>query len=204
VIGDRGARRLRHLTVVAQVLASGCSNDATPDLPSDNNSNSTTKPQPWLGPRDDLAPERWLLDQPSASGVTNPPSAVEIRNILVRVGQRFADSPRMVANRIVQLEAMLAQHGIKENALDLLQDLSLSAPRERHAEGFGARCQQYYLLRLRSQSKQQALSALNASNDGGIRECPPPRHQLARSPSWLHRIGLRSCCGTAARYALAF
>lgn len=163
IIGGRNARRIRHLTVVAQVLA-GCSNEAAPELPPERNDRpAVAGPQPWLAPSNGIAPEHWLLDHQLRAKAAAPPAA-QIRDRLAKAAQNFADSPRMIANRVVQLEAMLARQGIDENALELLDELSFALPPERRAEGFGARCQQYYLLRIRSPSKQQALSALRASN----------------------------------------
>jgi len=163
IIGARNARRIRHLTVVAQVLA-GCSNEAAPELPPESNDRpAVAGPRPWLAPSDGIAPERWLLDHQLRAKAAAPPLP-QIHDRLADTARSFDDSPRMIANRVVQLEAMLARHGIDENALELLEALSFAAPPERHAEGFGARCQQYYLLRIRSPSKQQALSALRASN----------------------------------------
>lgn len=162
----RSAKRLRHLAVFAQFLAVGCSNDAAAEQPSDHNHpSSVTKPQFWLGQRHSLSPERWLLDHQAASGAPSPHTDEEIRNTLIDVSRRFSDSPRMIANRVVQLQSMLAQHGIAENALDLLDDLSFQGARVQ-AEGFGARCQQYYLLRINSRSKQQALSSSKALTNG--------------------------------------
>ncbi|ABD87463.1 hypothetical protein [Rhodopseudomonas palustris] len=164
IIGDRNARRFRHLTVVAQVLASGCSNETAPELPPESNERATEAgPQRWLAQSDGVTPEHWLLEHQRRANAAAP-SVAQIRDSLANAARNFADSPRMIANRVVQLEAMLAQQGIAENALELLGDLSFAAPAGRRAEGFGARCQQYYLLRIRSPSKQQALSALRASN----------------------------------------
>jgi hypothetical protein len=155
------------LTVFAQVFAVGCSNETAPELPPDRaNQDIVTKPQFWLEQRHGVSPERWLLDHQAASGTISPLTDVDIRKALLEASRRFSDSPRMIANRVVQLQAMLAQQGIAENALELLGDLSYPGPRKVQAEGFGARCQQYYLLRIRSQSKQRALSALKALTTG--------------------------------------
>jgi hypothetical protein len=64
----------------------------------------------------------------------------------------------------VQLEKMLGAHGIEENALHLIVDLSSTVTKRGDAEGFGARCQQYYHLRIRQNSREQALAALKSGN----------------------------------------
>ncbi len=164
MIGARTVLRFRHLTVVAHVLAGGCSNDPPPEPSPETNTQITVEgPKLWLGKRNDVTPEQWLLNHRTASGAAKAPAA-EIRRTLASAARNFKDSPRMIANRAIQLEAMLAQHGIEENALDLLSDLSFTATPEKNAEGFGARCQHYYLLRIKYPSKQEALSALKRSD----------------------------------------
>jgi hypothetical protein len=74
---------------------------------------------------------------------------------------RFGDPPRMIANRAVQLEAMLASAGISESAPELIVSLS-EISEERPREGFGSLCQHYFNLRKQGLDREAALAQLKS------------------------------------------
>lgn len=69
----------------------------------------------------------------------------------------------MIANRVAQLEQMLAEHGITEGADQLLDDLTAVAAVRNGRTGFGEVCQHYYNLRTQGTDRPAAMAAIGAS-----------------------------------------
>jgi hypothetical protein len=66
----------------------------------------------------------------------------------------------MIANRAVQLEGTLKAKGIDEKAPDIIASFSRVAGSARPLDGFGAMCQNYFILREQGLSKDAALTHL--------------------------------------------
>jgi hypothetical protein len=145
-------------------LVAGCEKDGSApeevqpgrDLPEPRNK------KVWLGKLDTASPQEWLAQHVAVrkrEGVER--DTAEIPALLAGASRLFGETPRMIVNRAVQLETMLAAHGIDENALDLIAGLSSTVEKRGEAEGFGARCQHYYILRVFQQnSREQAFTAM--------------------------------------------
>lgn len=83
--------------------------------------------------------------------------------MLEEAARQFRESPRMIANRAVQLEEMLSETGVTEPlelATELIEKLSFLTTNEPQAESFGALCQHYFNLRLAGLGRDEALADL--------------------------------------------
>jgi hypothetical protein len=115
----------------------------------------------WLEARGDVTPERWLASRAAQIDLDgNNPSVTALRADLNAAAARFGDPPRMIANRAVQLEEMLAAQGIDEHAPDIISLLLSTASAGAPKEGFGALCQHYFNLRQQGVGRDDALRQL--------------------------------------------
>lgn len=124
---------------------------------------------PHLTALDRVPPEVWLASRQAGRDLpADDQSVAAMRRMLDTAGKRFRDFPRMVANRAVQLEGMLAEKHISEPAPQLIALFSDAAGEARNVESFGAFCQQYFNLRMQGLDQKKALQVLrdsgNASN----------------------------------------
>jgi len=150
---------------IAASFASGCDDTVeTAAVPE----SSVEAPKPpslprikWLDPRDTTRPERWLASREAKADLEDDdPKVIALRDDLIMAAHRFRDKPRMIANRAVQLEAMLAAAGIIEHAPELIVLLSTAATDGQPQEGFGSICQHYYNLRIQGLDREAALAQL--------------------------------------------
>jgi len=153
------------LCLFAGAALSACSDDPEPVSPADEaQQESQTKAlarQSWLQSSDDIAPEVWLVARMTRMEVSSEdPEVARVAALLDAAGHRFRESPRMIANRAVQLQEMLAEAGIMEEAPKLVEDMSFIVDGASGAEGFGALCQHYYNLRSTGLRRDAALAAL--------------------------------------------
>lgn len=119
----------------------------------------------WLGERDTVTPERWLASREAKADLAEKDQAViSMRESLVTAAHRFGDPPRMIANRAVQLEEMLAGAGIAESAPELIVSLSSAVSDSRPNAGFGSLCQYYFNLRKQGLDREAALKQLRMSS----------------------------------------
>ena len=150
--------------LVAALLIGGCGREeaAQDETISGKKAAEPHPKKEWLGKLDTTTPGEWLAQHLAARGTGRSlRPASEIPVVLAGAGRVFGETPRMIVNRAVQLETMLSSQGADESALDLIADLSSTVATRGEAEGFGARCQQYYILRvLRRNTREQALMVL--------------------------------------------
>ncbi|HIC46221.1 MAG TPA: hypothetical protein EYM37_13505 [Methylophaga aminisulfidivorans] len=114
----------------------------------------------WLEPYDSLAPEDWLILRSAAAlrgEVTDREHRLEI---LQHASHHFRESPRMIANRAVQLEDMLLEIGIEESAVSLI-DMFTHLPTEGTPHNFSAYCQYYFNIRAKGYHQGYALTQLS-------------------------------------------
>ncbi|MCR6700604.1 MAG: hypothetical protein NVV68_05365 [Dokdonella sp.] len=156
--------RMRPITLaVLSCALIACAEEAPPQRTTSapDRAADTAEASAWLGAHDATPPARWLiahLPAPArASGAT--PDAVTA--LLQTAADRYRESPRMIANRAVQLQTMLAEEGVDEDAVSLLTRLSRLPPANRVS--FSADCQHYYNLRVQGLDREQALARLAAS-----------------------------------------
>lgn len=115
----------------------------------------------WLDAKSAASPEQWLASREAKADLgENDPAVVAIRANLEAARAHFGESQRMIANRAVQLEEMLAGVGIDEHAPELIPLLSRAATEPRSREGFGSLCQYYFNLRKQGLNREAALEQL--------------------------------------------
>ncbi len=111
--------------------------------------------------QDETAPGDWLIAREMKSGAKLAPGdADQLRRSLVEASARFKDTPRMIANRAVQLEQMLKDQGSNETASVLIGGLTRAIAPGR-IESFGAAGQQYYNMRKAGLSSERAFDELS-------------------------------------------
>ncbi|SDP47424.1 hypothetical protein SAMN04488061_3110 [Filomicrobium insigne] len=117
----------------------------------------------WLEANEGTKPEVWLASRIDGQNATPGSPAVErIASLLNTAAGQFRESPRMIANRAVQLEGMLAEIGAPEPAIEIIEELSRIVGENTHDEGFGSLCQHYFNLRTANHNRDQALADLKS------------------------------------------
>lgn len=175
----RPAHRSRLCSVALMALClAGCDDASEPGArtpaPQDEES-SAYSGIAWLGPGSHIAPAQWLASRAEKSELPAQDARVEtVRKELAEAARQFGEEPRMIANRAVQLEEMLAERGIDESATDLIETLmplgSAAGPRE----GFGTVVQHYFNLRKQGLDRGAALSRLERGR--ALAPGSTPRH----------------------------
>ena len=165
-IGRGFARRVvgALLLVLLPVLAIGCDEATEPEATTAAPSGRAAKPgaaahqMARRSQQDDA--RAWLASRQAKCRSRRERSVgLAIGASLSAAADRFRDPPRMIANRAVQLEEMLASEGITETAPELIDALS-SAAGSTAREGFGAICQHYFILRKQGLGRDAALEQL--------------------------------------------
>lgn len=167
------ARRARRCLVLAAMTASvalaACSDESQTELPAQTPA-PVAEEKPlhqieWLRLTDGVSPDRWLASREAGRSLDQmDPAVADMRRVLDIAGMRFRDQTRMIANRAVQLEAMLKEMNIDERAPRIIVSLSQVPGQTRYVESFGALTQQYYNLRVEGASRSQALDRLRQQN----------------------------------------
>lgn len=144
------------------VSVTACSEDDF-DLSSDTSINNPIIkdeiPQ-WLEAHHDIAPEDWLIIRSQAALGGNVTSQDHRQTVLQHASQHFRESPRMIANRAVQLEDMLMEIGIEESAVSLIDNFT-HLPTEGTPHNFSAYCQYYFNLRAKGYPQGYSLTELS-------------------------------------------
>ncbi|MFA5900891.1 MAG: hypothetical protein WC829_17460 [Hyphomicrobium sp.] len=120
----------------------------------------------WLKQTDPVTADVWLASREAGQDLdVDDPAVLRMHQLIDTATTRFRDQPRMVANRAVQLEAMLREKGIDESASSIIATLC-EVPRDtRYIESFSALTQQYYNLRRKGLGRSQTIAALRHQND---------------------------------------
>lgn len=115
----------------------------------------------WIDVKDGISPAVWLASREAGRDVApNDPAAASFRALLEDADARFTEGPRMIANRAVQVQSMLAERGVQETPRRVIEGLvSIGQIGER--AGFGETCQHYVNARASSGSRTAALEALS-------------------------------------------
>jgi len=153
------------LVAAAAVALAGCPGESEPartKVQAEPAANSIAG-KTWLEPMDATSPDRWLASREAGTDLpATAPATLAWRAILSDADTRFDEPPRMIANRAVQLEAMLREIGIDESVRDLLRDLTpMAATGSRR--GFSELCQHYFNLRAKGVGRTEALESLSRS-----------------------------------------
>jgi|GEM_PF-578762 len=153
------------LISLVAVLGLGCDDAAEPQAQTTAQQTKPAAPEipgiTWLDSHSKITPGQWLASRQANADLKKHDPAVEAMNAeLFTAARRFGEKPRMIANRAVQLEGMLAAQGIHESAPDLIELLASTADIAGGKEGFGAVCQHYFNLRQQGIGRDAALQQL--------------------------------------------
>jgi hypothetical protein len=141
----------------------GCNDDeprATPEHVEKRSGMAPIAKSDWLTRDDDVKPEVWLIEHMAKAGAPRSSDEGHVRHALDEAAQKFRDSPRMIANRAVQLQNMLKADGQNETAIALITGLN-GAIASGRIESFGAAGEKYYNMRKSGLSSEQALTSLS-------------------------------------------
>lgn len=153
---------LRYIFLFACLMLSACDNGEPVSLGEQNVMPEKELPV-WLDGTVNMTPQEWLImrSQPGSQDTTavpiNEQNAVGL--LIDQASARFDESHRMVANRAAQLQDMLAEHDIHEDAISLMQWF-VDLPATQHPHSFSAMCQYYYNMRSQGYSQQEVGQAL--------------------------------------------
>lgn len=115
----------------------------------------------WLELAEGISPPDWLAARSAAHGKNlKQVDRDALEKALATAAVRLGESPRMIANRSVQLEAMLHDLGHQQDAIDLIEKLTSAIGETGQTEGFGAISQHYYIMRKSGLTAEQALEDL--------------------------------------------
>lgn len=114
----------------------------------------------WIDIDDKVSPALWLASREAGKDVDPADPAVQsLATLLHEADLRFTEGPRMVANRSVQVQSMLAERGVRETPRAVIAGLvSIAEVGERF--GFGETCQHYVNARAAGPDQASALAAL--------------------------------------------
>lgn len=157
-------KRVAPVALFSALFLAGCDEPAPP---ADPQATSAPKSEPfatagrnWIDVKDQISPATWLASREAGHDLEpNDPAVVSMRGLLHEADVRFSEGQRMIANRAVQVQAMLAERGVKETPREVIEGLvSIGQIGER--AGFGETCQHYVNARAANGSRMAALEAL--------------------------------------------
>lgn len=150
--------------VVVCTLAAACSDDSGEPYPPAAQEEASADPlaqRNWLDAADPAMPHVWLVSRMNkADADPDDPALDQVAAMLEAASQHFLETRRMIANRAVQLEEMLAEIDLAEPAPALIEALLHVVDAEPRAESFGSLCQHYYNLRSAGLGRDEALADL--------------------------------------------
>ncbi|MCJ8144045.1 hypothetical protein MKI84_14080 [Ancylobacter sp. A5.8] len=157
------------LGAVAAFALAGCSDEAQPESRERVTASASNEiaRKTWLQPTDGTPPGLWLASRDSGHDLSpDAPAVAGWHARLADADERFGETDRMIANRAVQLEAMLGEIGIKESAEEIIAGFAAFAGKGARA-GFSDLCQHYYNLRAQGLSREASFAALKAEAQPG-------------------------------------
>ena len=153
------------LVSLVAALGLGCEEPAEPQAQATVQPAEPASPEipriTWLDTHSKITAGQWLASrQANADLKKDDPKVKAMTTEVYTAARRFGEKPRMIANRAVQLEGMLAAQGIHESAPDLIKLLASTADIAGGKEGFGAICQHYFNLRQQGIGREAAVQQL--------------------------------------------
>lgn len=160
------ANSIRVVATFSVIVVAACSDDqpsvARQETAAQNSvERPTQRGDEWLEISEGVSPVEWLSTRSAKGGrVMGQDEMAALNASLVTAARRLGESPRMIANRSVQLEVMLHDIGKSQGAIDLIQQLTSVIGETGQTEGFGAISQHYYTMRKNGLTAEQALDDL--------------------------------------------
>lgn len=163
-IPDSAKRATAAVLVLSSAMVCACSDDPAETIthPTEHvEAKTSLARERWLEADESTQPEVWLASRIKGKAVEpRSPEVERIEGLLHTTAGQFRESPRMIANRAVQLEGMLAEIRAPESAIEIIEELSRVVGEKKHDEGFGSLCQHYFNLRAAGHNRDQALADL--------------------------------------------
>lgn len=150
------------IVIVFAPLLSACSDEpAVQGKPAKTPQSGSGLDRQWLEIHSSIKPAQWVLDwrRPNERSASDE-EMQRVQKHLTAAHNIYRESERMIANRAVQLEQMLAKLNVQESAANILEDISSVAGEIGQTEGFGAVSQHYYILRSGKYDREAALALL--------------------------------------------
>ncbi|CBS89136.1 hypothetical protein [Azospirillum lipoferum] len=120
----------------------------------------------WLEAGDRTPPEQWLASRAAHADLPlSAPSVAAFHTLLAQADHAYVETPRMIANRVAQLQEMLAGRGMTESADTLIEGF-LSLGSDGGSRRFGEDCQHYFNLRSTNHDHRDVLAALRGEAGG--------------------------------------
>lgn len=160
------ANSIRAVAIFSVIVVAACSDEqpnAARQEPAEQNSveSPTQAAGEWLEISEGVSPSEWLSARSAEGGRALSPDEIAALNVsLVTAARRLGESPRMIANRSVQLEVMLQDIDKGQAAIELIEQLTSVIGETGQTEGFGAISQHYYTMRKNGLTSEQALDDL--------------------------------------------
>lgn len=156
-----GWTALSVLLVAAALAACGGETSEPSNLPAKAAVGTGPHHVRWLEISTPISPERWLASRGGPALIdSTDPEVVRIAALLEQAHRLYRESPRMIANRAVQVEGMLAEEKTTTSAVAVLEDLAGLAGEAGQTEGFGAISQHYVILHRSGLSRAAAVATL--------------------------------------------
>ncbi len=156
--------------LAAAALLGACGDDSASKIPEASRFERREKPlheRDWLTRLTKVEPHRWLASHQAGHPLQDGDKRIaEMQRQLATAATRFDETPRMIANRAVQLEGMLREIGIRETPAQLINDLLSTTAGSEHKQSFGTLVQHYFNLRRLGQTKKAALTSLRHTIGG--------------------------------------
>ena len=113
----------------------------------------------WLDARVGMTPQHWLVKRSLAEVMDEEAEVERARKLLIIAANKFKESPRMIANRVAQLEDMLLENNINETAVNLLEWFT-NLPDVQTPHNFSALCEYYYNLRIQGKTEDEIINEI--------------------------------------------
>ncbi len=155
------------ISILACLALVACKDEASPSAQpqsshqrTDAGDASALYKKTWLSVGDEAAPEVWLAAKAEQNDHPRQETVAHFRDLLHNLDTKFHDGPRMIANRSVQLETMLAEQKIDQPFMQLLEGFGKLSEGEIKHGVYGELCAQYFTLRKSGRDHEQAMAAL--------------------------------------------
>jgi hypothetical protein len=150
-------QRFAALAIIS--LLAACSDESPQPAPSPEPTTSEMPAAEWLDLRSHEDPAVWLVARQKYAEPRDR-DVEKVRAVLIAAGRRFEETPRMIANRALQLQGMVNEVGDKISATALTRDLYDIMGGTAASPGFGNLGAFYVNLRKNGASRGAALETL--------------------------------------------
>lgn len=165
----RTRNRRRDLLILAGLVVglSACDDSGSDHKKSDGSDGrrvvhgDATHEQNWLEPGAKTSTASWLAARTTKEGDPSPARVQEIGELLDTADRDFLESDRMIANRSLQLVAMLHEAGIEEDPIALIQAFTALPADKEGVRSYTKTCELYFNLRRSGSSQAAALKVLS-------------------------------------------